>query len=167
MHDLEMRLRSFVVAACAALCIVAGVAVHSAEPDPTVMRFKLPADLVWVASAQNPGLQRAILYGDPEQPGPYALVNRFPPNTFSRPHSHPHDRFIVVISGTWWVGTGGKFDPESTKPLPAGSFAQHYAGRVHYDGAKAEGCEVLIYGEGPATSTPAAAPAAPAAKAPL
>jgi len=29
----------------------------------------------------------------------------------SRPHFHPNDRFFVVIVGTWWMGTGEKFDP--------------------------------------------------------
>jgi quercetin dioxygenase-like cupin family protein len=82
-----------------------------------------------------------------------AIRNRFGPNTFSRPHFHPNDRIIVVISGTWWVGTGDKFDPDSTKPMPAGSVVVHYAGKVHYDGAKDEPCEIIIYGLGPATST--------------
>jgi hypothetical protein len=34
------------------------------------------------------------------------------------------------------MGTGEKFDPESTVPAPAGSYVIHYAGKVHYDGAK-------------------------------
>jgi hypothetical protein len=25
---------------------------------------------------------------------------------FSRPHFHSNDRFITVLKGTWWVGTG-------------------------------------------------------------
>jgi quercetin dioxygenase-like cupin family protein len=95
----------------------------------------------------------AVLYGDPNQPGPYAVRNRFSPGTFSRPHFHPNDRFIIVVSGTWWVGTGEKFDPDGTKPMPAGSFVVHYGGKVHYDGAKNEECEVIIYGMGPGTST--------------
>jgi quercetin dioxygenase-like cupin family protein len=94
-----------------------------------------------------------VLYGDPTKSGPYAVRNRFLPGAFSRPHYHPNDRFILVLSGTWWVGTGDKFDPDSTKPLPAGSFVVHYAGKIHYDGAKNEPCEVLIYGDGPGTST--------------
>jgi len=87
------------------------------------------------------------------KPGPYAVRNRFAPGTFSRPHFHPNDRFIFVVSGTWWAGTGEKFDPDSTKPMPAGSFVVHYGGKVHYDGAKNEECEIIIYGMGPATST--------------
>jgi hypothetical protein len=45
------------------------------------------------------------------------------------------------------------FDPDGTKPLPAGSFVVHDGGKVHYDGAKNEECEVIISGMGPGTST--------------
>ncbi len=139
-----------VVLMAIAITVRAAVA---AEPDPAVLSYKLPADLKWNESAAYPGLRNAVLYGDPSKPGPYAVRNRFSPNSFSRPHFHPHDRFIVVVSGTWWVGTGDKFDPESTKPMPAGSFVVHYANKVHYDGAKNEECEVIIWGDGPGTST--------------
>ena len=76
-------------------------------------------------------------------------------NHFSRPHFHPNDRYIVVLQGTWWVGSGPKFDPEhGTVPMPAGSFVTHYGKQVHWDGAKDEDAVLLIMGEGPATSTP-------------
>jgi hypothetical protein len=65
-----------------------------------------------------------------------------------------NDRFIV-ISGTWWVGTGRNFDPETTKPFPAGSVVTHFAKNVHYDGAKDDEAILEIVGEGPATVTPA------------
>jgi hypothetical protein len=75
-------------------------------------------------------------------------------NHFSHPHFHPNDRYIVVLSGTWWVGTGPKFDPEhGTTPMPAGSFVKHFGKEVHWDGAKDEDAVLLIMGEGPATST--------------
>jgi quercetin dioxygenase-like cupin family protein len=138
-----------------ALLVIAatGGAGYAVEPDPAVLAYRAPADLKWVDSAVFPGLKSAVLYGDPDKPGPYVVRNRFEPGSFSRPHFHPNDRLIVVLSGTWWVGTGDKFDPESTKPMAAGSFVIHYAGKVHYDGAKDEACEVLIYGIGPATAT--------------
>lgn len=127
--------------------------VSAAEPDPTVMSHKLPGDLKWSDSTEYQGLKSVVLYGDPNKPGPYAIRNRFAPGAMSRPHTHNTDRFVVVVSGTWWVGTGDKFDPASTKPLPTGSTAVHFAGKVHYDGAKDEACEVIIYGMGPVTST--------------
>jgi hypothetical protein len=45
--------------------------------------------------------------------------------------------------------------------MPAGSHVIHYAKGVHYDGAKGEQATILVWGEGPATSTPFA-PSAPA-----
>ena len=149
---MSIRLIRTLSLALLAITMSAGSA-WAAEPDPAVLSYKLPADLKWSESPTYPGLKNAVLYGDPNQPGPYAVRNRFSPGTFSRPHFHPNDRFIVVVSGTWWVGTGEKFDPDSTKPMPVGSFVVHYGGKVHYDGAKTEECEVIIYGIGPATST--------------
>jgi hypothetical protein len=73
----------------------------------------------------------------------------------SHPHYHPNDRLVTVISGTWWVGTGSKYDPASTKPVPAGSFVRHFAKQIHYDGAKDEEVMLEIVGEGPATMIPA------------
>ena len=127
---------------------------RAADPDPSVLSYKLPADFQWKESTEIPGLRTVVLSGDPSKPGPYVTRNRFAPGAFSRPHFHPNDRFIVVVSGTWWVGTGATFDPDSTKPMPTGSFVTHYGGKIHYDGAKTEPCEVVIYGIGPATATP-------------
>jgi len=76
---------------------------------------------------------------------------------FSHPHFHPHDRFITVLKGTWWVGTGTKYDPDGTVPMPAGTFVTHFGQQVHFDGAKDEDAVLLIVGEGPGTSTPAEA----------
>ena len=122
-------------------------------PDPSVLAYTQPADFKWTESTEFPGLWSVVLLGDPSKPGPYIVRYRFSPGTFSRPHFHPNDRFIVVASGTWWVGTGPNFDPASTMPMPVGSFVTHYAGKTHYDGAKNEACEVVIYGMGPATAT--------------
>ena len=133
--------------------IITSASACAAEPDPAVLSYKLPTDVKWSENIAYPGLKYAVLYGDPNQPGPYAVRNRFSPATFTRPHFHPNDRFIVVVSGTWWVGTGEKFDPNGTKPMPAGSFVVHYGGKVHYDGAKTDECEIIIYGMGPATAT--------------
>ena len=76
-------------------------------------------------------------------------------NHFSRPHFHPNDRYITVLQGTWWVGSGPKFDPANTTPMPAGSFVTHFGKQVHWDGAKDEDAVLLIMGEGPGTSTAA------------
>jgi quercetin dioxygenase-like cupin family protein len=74
---------------------------------------------------------------------------------FSRPHFHPNDRYIYVLEGTWWVGTGNKFDPDNlTVPMKAGTYVTHFAKGVHWDGAKAdEDATIILIGNGPATNT--------------
>jgi quercetin dioxygenase-like cupin family protein len=96
-----------------------------------------------------------VLYGDPTKPGLYITRNKWKAGNMSRPHFHPNDRLIVVLSGTWWVGTGDVFDPNNTVPMRAGTYVTHYAKKIHYDGAKDEDTIIQIHGIGPAASTPA------------
>lgn len=123
----------------------------AADLDPAAIAYTLPDKIEWKQT--SPGAQQAILAGDPSKPGLYVVMNKWLPNNMSRPHSHPNDRFITVLKGTWWMGTGTTFDPASTVPVPAGSFVTHFGTQVHYDGAKDEEVVLLIVGEGPATST--------------
>jgi hypothetical protein len=80
---------------------------------------------------------------------------KFPPHMMSHPHFHKYDRYATVLSGTWWVATGTKFEPDKMVPMPAGSFVTDLAGKVHYDGAKDQPVEIEICGQGPVTMTPA------------
>ena len=70
-------------------------------------------------------------------------------------HFHRNDRFFIVISGKWCMGTGTKFNQDSTVPAPAGSYVIHRAKGIQYDGAKDEPAVLRVFGMGPATSTPA------------
>jgi hypothetical protein len=124
-----------------------------ADVNPAALSFKLPNQIKWVENAS--GASTAVLVGDPAKSGLYIVLNKWSAHHMSRPHFHPNDRFITVISGTWWVGTGTKYDPDSTVGMPAGSFVTHYGKQVHYDGAKDGECVLEIVGQGPATSTPA------------
>ena len=45
------------------------------------------------------------------------------------------------------------------KPVPAGSYVTHFGKEIHYEGAKDTECVLQIVGMGPATNTPAPAPA--------
>jgi hypothetical protein len=124
---------------------------NAAEPDPKVLSYKLPEQLKWTDTES--GIKQAILMGDPSKPGMYVILGKWEKGKMSRPHFHPSDRYITVIRGTWWLGTGPKFDPASTKPVPAGTFVTHFAKQIHYDGAKDEEVIIQIVGMGPATST--------------
>jgi hypothetical protein len=134
------------------------VLIHSvwaADLDPAILTFKAPEELKWSGTSKT--YQQAVLYGDPTKPGLYVVLAKWPPGTGSRPHYHPNDRYITVISGTWWVGTGTDYDMSKTVPMKAGSFIKHTAGGIHFDGAKDEEVVLQIVGMGPATTVQAAA----------
>jgi hypothetical protein len=133
--------------------IVSLGSVKATDLNPAAISIKLPKDIVWVEDPS--GIARATLRGDPTTTGQYIMLAKWHAHHMSRPHFHPNDRFITVISGTWWVGTGTKYLPDSTVPMPPGSFITHYGKQVHFDGAKDEDCILEIIGEGPGTSIPA------------
>lgn len=116
------------------------------------LTVKLPSEIKW-KGAGAAGIEQIVLAGDPSKPGLYIVLARWYAHHNSRPHFHPNDRFITVISGTWWVNTGRNYDPDGMKPVPAGSFVTHFANEVHYDGAKDEDAIIEIVGMGPATAT--------------
>jgi hypothetical protein len=121
--------------------------------DPKVLAYKLSDQIPW---KDDPiGAKMAVLHGDPSKPGLYIVLVKWTPHHMSHPHWHPNDRFITVISGTWWVGTGPNFDPDKTVPMPAGTFVTHFGKQIHYDGAKDSEAVLEIVGDGPATATPA------------
>jgi hypothetical protein len=125
----------------------------AAELNPAALVYKLPDQIPW-GTVNAAGAQSAVVLGDPTKPGFYMIYNKWTKgNHFSRPHFHPNDRFIIVLQGTWWVGTGPHFDLAETKPMPPGSFITHFGKQVHWDGAKDEDAVLVIMGEGPATST--------------
>jgi len=133
-----------------AVAILAGTIGVSADLDPKAITIQLPKDIKWT---KGNGAEVAVLVGDPSKPGLYVVLQKWLPHNNSRPHFHPNDRYITVISGTWWVNTGPNYDPDGFKPVPAGSFVVHAAKEIHYDGARDEPCVLQIVGMGPATST--------------
>lgn len=124
-----------------------------ADLNPAAIAIQLPNQIKWVDKGN--GQQVAVLAGDPDKPGLYVLLNKWEPHHMSRPHYHQFDRYITVLSGTWWVGTGPKYDPDTTVAVPAGSYVRHFAKQIHWDGAKDVECILEIVGQGPATSIPA------------
>ena len=94
---------------------------------------------------------RNKVFGDSTKPGMYGAITIWQPGNFSRPHFHNTDRFVYVVSGTWWVGAGTDFDTKTTYPIPQGSYVVDVANRVHWDGDRLGGPPTVLYivGEGP------------------
>jgi len=147
------RYRRWPLIATLAALIVPLSAAQAPQLNSAAIAITLPDKIQWQANPM--GLESAVMYGDPSKPGLYIMLVKWLPHHMSHPHFHPNDRFITVLSGTWWVGTGAKFDPDATVPLPAGTFVTHFAKQIHYDGAKDTEAVLQIVGEGPATATPA------------
>jgi hypothetical protein len=141
-----------------ALSFAASVAVPAASGpyasmDAKAIAIQLPVDLQWKANGS--GAETVALMGDASKPGMYVILVKWTAHHNSRPHFHPNDRFITVLSGTWWVNTGRNYDPDHMLPVPAGSFVTHFGKQVHYDGAKDGDVILEIVGMGPETPTPA------------
>jgi mannose-6-phosphate isomerase-like protein (cupin superfamily) len=143
-----------VIALTACIVPLATTLSSAQKIDSRAVEFTTPENIKWVRNAAGTN-ETAVLFGDPEKPGPYVIRLRWLPGNMSRPHFHQNDRFFVVISGTWWLGTGETFDPGSTVPVGPGTYVIHKAKQVHYDGAKGEPAVIQVWGMGPATSTPA------------
>jgi hypothetical protein len=135
-------------------------AISAAELNPKAIAIKLPDQIPWKRNAAGTN-EVAVLVGDPAKPGFYLEMFKWLPGNMSRPHWHANDRYITVLKGTWWVGTGNTYDPASTVAMPTGSYVTHFGKEVHYDGAKEGEAWLLIAGEGPETATPAATPPPP------
>jgi hypothetical protein len=146
------RWSAAIVLASAALVSLAS-AKPTTELNPAAIKITLPNQIPWVSDDR--GASTIVLSGDLNKPGPYIALLRWSAHHMSHPHFHPNDRYLTVISGTWWVGTGTKFDPDNTVPIPAGSTVIHYGKQIHYDGAKDGDVILEVAGEGPATSIPA------------
>src|ERR1700689_1171942 len=89
-------------------------------------------------------------------PPPEGGCGAIPNGQGARPHSHPNARYVTVLEGTWYTGTGDTFDVARAVPLKPGSVMMHPANAVHWDGsAGPETVIVQIIGNGPAKTTPA------------
>ncbi len=135
--------------AIGALLLASGAPAMAGETGDQSITITDPNRLEWKDYPGLPGVQFVVLAGNPKEPGIYTIRAKFAPHTMSRPHWHPEARYVVVVKGTWWAGTGDVFDPDATVPVPTGGFAVHTAGEVHYDGAKDEEVIVQISGVGP------------------
>ncbi len=148
--------RNFVRAyACSwiALGIVAAAVSGDAKDNPHFVRIT-PADIHWQDVPDGHGVQQAVLFGDPDKSGLYVVRVRFPPHIMDVPHWHPNDRYVTVLEGTWYSGTGETFDYSKAVPLKPGSVMLHPGKAAHWDGSGGNDTVIVqIIGEGPGTTT--------------
>ena len=94
------------------------------------------------------GARFAVLQGDPGQPGVYTVRLEMPAGYTIRPHTHPTDEHVTVVSGSLTLGMGDAVDTKTATTLPAGGFITAKALAHHW--AMAKGVTVVqVHGEGP------------------
>jgi quercetin dioxygenase-like cupin family protein len=94
------------------------------------------------------GAMIAVLEGDPAKEGPFVFRVKVPDGYRVPPHTHPKTERVTVISGTFNIGMGDKFDETTTKPMEAGSYGYWAAGMKHFVWTKGE-TVLQFHGSGP------------------
>jgi hypothetical protein len=96
-----------------------------------------------------PGAQLAVLEGNPGATiGDFTVRLKMPNGYRIAPHWHPQRENVTVISGTFKVGMGDRFDESKMGVFPAGSFAYLDPDMHHYAMASGE-VVVQVHGTSP------------------
>jgi hypothetical protein len=96
------------------------------------LRVLKPEDIQWTQRRTAPDVFFAAIYGEQAQPGPYAFRIRAQAGHSLPPHTHPDERTITVLTGTYWAGVGASYDESALVPYPAWTFYVIPAGVPHY-----------------------------------
>jgi len=94
------------------------------------------------------GAQQAIVVGDPAKEGGYVVRSKLPAGYKVPPHTHPNDENVTVISGTFYIGFGDKFDESKGQAVKAGGFVQAPKGVQHFAWVTEE-TVIQLHGVGP------------------
>jgi quercetin dioxygenase-like cupin family protein len=110
-----------------------------------------PTDLKFVAMPN--GTYQADVIGEAAKPGPYAVRTRLPAGLRLQPHFHPEARIVLVVTGTFYIGFGDRFDEATMTALPPGSVFTEPAGQHHFGWAKDGEVTLHVTGVGPTAVT--------------
>ncbi|HTK31801.1 MAG TPA: cupin domain-containing protein [Candidatus Saccharimonadaceae bacterium] len=133
-----------------------------------MMGLSVPNDIKWGPAPPvfQSGAQFAVLEGNPGAAGMYTVRLKMPDGYKIMPHWHPTTENVTVISGTFHLGTGAKFDDTKGTEMPTGTFGFIGPHMQHYAWATGETI-VQVHGMGPFKLTyvnPADDPSKAAAK---
>jgi hypothetical protein len=149
MKTARCYLVSSLLIAMAGAAITVNTAMAGDVPKEAVLMTR--DKFVFKPNPRVPGLERADMIGSDTKPGPYLYRTKFPPNFKLEAHGHPDERRYTIVSGTWYVGWGKKFDASKLIALPAGSFYTEPANIPHFVMTKDDGAVIEISGTGPSS----------------
>ena len=132
------------------LALFATVTAQSQQGAPAGHGIFTPAAIQWKdgPAALPPGVKLAVLEGDPAKEGPVTMRLSQPAGYKVPPHWHPHIEHITVISGTFNLGMGDKFDKSKGNKMPAGSFS-FMPPKTNHFGWSEKGCVIQVHAIGP------------------
>jgi quercetin dioxygenase-like cupin family protein len=108
--------------------------------------------LKWVDTPLIAGGKVAVIEGPLDKAAPFTLRILFPANSMIAPHFHTAIEHVTVISGTFNVGHGEKFDKGKSKALNRGDVAIMQPNTPHFGWVDKETI-VQVHGVGPWTVT--------------
>jgi quercetin dioxygenase-like cupin family protein len=107
------------------------------QPGQSIFKAILPEEIDWKTfPAFPPSARLAVVVGEPLQQGPYTIRVKVPRGVKLMPHSHPEDRVYTVISGTFYIGLGDRFDAEKLQAYPPGAVIVLPENTSHFHWAK-------------------------------
>src|SRR6266705_1140033 len=136
---------------CSAVLIVAIVgAAAGQEAKPSAHILMSAAEAKWgdPPPVFEKGASFTVMSGDPSKAGLFVVRLKMPAGYKIAPHWHPTDEHVTVLSGTFVLGMGEKFDKATMKDLPSGGYALLPAEMRHYALAKTA-ATVQVHGMGP------------------
>ena len=121
----------------------AGWAQHDAH------RLVTPAELKWSdVPSLPPGAKLAAIEGPMNQAVPFTVRIKFPANYRLPAHTHPAVERVTVLSGTFHMGMGERFERKATVPVQPGAMMIMQPGTPHFAWTDAE-TVVQLHGTGP------------------
>jgi quercetin dioxygenase-like cupin family protein len=94
------------------------------------------------------GARFVVLSGDPGQAGLFTVRLEMPDGFTIRPHFHPTDEHVTVISGALLLGTGDTVRTSAAQLLNAGGYTIAKGSEHHYAVARGK-TVVQVHGQGP------------------
>ena len=119
----------------------------SASAEDLPIRTIKPGSIA--LTKQMAGPSSAYVVGGPQQAGLYVITALYPAGVRSMAHVHPDQRVMTVISGTFYAGTGSKFDEKNVQALGPGSMLIIPPNTLHWGWAKDGDVVVEEVGIGP------------------
>jgi len=121
----------------------------SAEQVMTGHVSILPSELKWSdAPSVARGAQIVVIEGDLKTAGPFTFRLKLPANSRIGVHTHPVVERVTVMSGTFYLGIGDKFDPAKARGYTPGGITIMPVGMPMFVFTKEE-TVVQIHGTGP------------------